>query len=41
MSEKKAEMSQAMKEKLAGKKFTKNPIPGTKYTIMVSSAKVE
>tara|TARA_B100000700_G_scaffold281378_1_gene332001 strand:+ start:327 stop:1154 length:828 start_codon:yes stop_codon:yes gene_type:complete len=39
MSEKKAEMSQAMRKKLAGKKFTKNPIPGTKYTIMVSSAK--
>ena len=39
MSEKKAEMSQAMRQKLAGKKFTKNPIPGTKYTIMVSSAK--
>ena len=39
MSEKKAEMSKAMKEKLAPKKFTKNPIPGTKHTIMVSSAK--
>ena len=39
MSEKKAEMSQAMKEKLAPKNFIKNPIKGTKYTIMVSSAK--
>ena len=39
MSEKKAEMSQAIRQKLAGKKFVKNPIPGTKYTIMISSAK--
>ena len=39
MSEKKAEMSQAMKEKLKPKSFIKNPIKGTKYTIMVSSAK--
>jgi ATP-binding protein involved in chromosome partitioning len=39
MSEKKAEMSQAMKEKLAPKNFIKNPIKGTKFTIMVSSAK--
>jgi ATP-binding protein involved in chromosome partitioning len=39
MSEKKAEMSQAMKEKLAPKSFTKNPIKGTKYIVMVSSAK--
>ena len=39
MSEKKAEMSQAMKEKLRPKSFIKNPIKGTKYTIMVSSAK--
>ena len=39
MSEKKEEISKAMKEKLAPKKFIKNPIPGTKYTIMVSSAK--
>ena len=39
MSEKKAEMSQAMKEKLAPKSFVKNPIKGTKFTIMVSSAK--
>ena len=39
MSGKKAEMSQAMKEKLAPKSFTKNPIKGTKYIVMVSSAK--
>ncbi|MDC6482482.1 P-loop NTPase, partial [Pelagibacteraceae bacterium] len=39
MSEKKAEMSKAMKEKLAPKNFIKNPIKGTKFTIMVSSAK--
>ena len=39
MTEKKAEMSQAMKEKLAPKKFVKNPINGTKYTLLVSSAK--
>ena len=39
MTEKKAEMSQAMKEKLAPKKFIKNPIKGTKYTLLVSSAK--
>ena len=39
MSEKKAEMSQAMKEKLAPKNFVKNPIKGTKFTVMVSSAK--
>ena len=39
MTDKKAEMSQAMKEKLAPKKFVKNPIKGTKYTLLVSSAK--
>ena len=39
MTEKKAEMSQAMKEKLAPKQFIKHPINGTKYTILVSSAK--
>jgi len=39
MSEKKAEMSNKMKEKLAPKNFIKKPIKGTKYTIMVSSAK--
>ena len=39
MSEKKAEMSNEMKKKLAPKNFIKKPIKGTKYTIMVSSAK--
>ena len=39
MSGKKPEMSQAMREKLVSKKFVKNPIKGTKFTIMVSSAK--
>jgi ATP-binding protein involved in chromosome partitioning len=32
-------MSQAMKEKLTPKNFIKNPIKGTKYALMVSSAK--
>ena len=39
MSEKKAGMSNEMKKKLAPKNFIKKPIKGTKYTIMVSSAK--
>ena len=39
MTEKKAEMSDAMKEKLAPKQFIKNPIRGTKYTLLISSAK--
>ena len=39
MSEKKVEMSKTMKKKLAPKQFTKTPINGTKYTILVSSAK--
>ena len=39
MTEKKAEMSQAMKEKLAPKQFVKTPINGTKFTLLVSSAK--
>jgi ATP-binding protein involved in chromosome partitioning len=39
MTEKKAEMSQAMKEKLAPKQFTKNPINGTKKALLISSAK--
>ena len=39
MTEKNVEMSQAMKEKLAPKQFVKTPINGTKYTILVSSAK--
>ena len=39
MTEKKAEMSQAMREKLAPKQFVKTPINGTKFTVLVSSAK--
>jgi ATP-binding protein involved in chromosome partitioning len=39
MTDKKAEMSQAMKKKLAPKQFIKNPINGTKFTLLVSSAK--
>ena len=39
MTEKKAELSPSMKAKLAPKKFIKNPIKGTKYTLLVSSAK--
>ena len=39
MSEKKPELSDAMKKKVEPKNFTKNPILGTKYTIAVSSAK--
>jgi len=39
MSKNKAEMSKSMKEKLSPKNFVKNPIKGTKYTIMISSAK--
>ena len=39
MSKKEAEMSKVMKEKLSPKSFTKSPIKGTKYAILVSSAK--
>jgi len=39
MSEKKPELSDAMKKKLEPKKFSKNPILGTKFTIAISSAK--
>ena len=39
MTEKKAEMSKAMKEKLTPKQFVKTPINGTKFTVLVSSAK--
>ena len=39
MTDKKPELSDAMKRKLEPKKFTKNPILGTKFTIAVSSAK--
>ena len=39
MDKKTAEPSEAIKTKMAPKRFTKNPIPGTKFTIAVSSAK--
>jgi len=39
MTEKKPELSDAMKKKLEPKKFTKNSILGTKFTIAISSAK--
>ena len=39
MPKEKPELSEAMKKKLGGKTFVKNPIPGTKYTIAISSAK--
>ena len=39
MPKEKPELSDAMKKKLGGKTFVKNSIPGTKYTIAISSAK--
>ena len=39
MPDKKPELNDAMKRKLEPKKFTKNPILGTKFTIAISSAK--
>ena len=39
MSLNKAKMSNTLKEKTTPKNFKKNPIKGTKFTIMVSSAK--
>ena len=39
MPKEKPELSEAMKKKFVGKTFVKNPIPGTKYTIAISSAK--
>ena len=39
MTDKKPELNDAMKKKLEPKKFTKNPILGTKFTIAISSAK--
>ncbi len=39
MPDKKPELSAAMKSKLEPKKFIKNPINGTKFTIAISSAK--
>ena len=39
MTNKKPELSAAMKGKLEPKVFKRNPIIGTKYTIAISSAK--
>ena len=39
MPKEKPELSDAMKKKMGGKTFEKNPIKGTKYTIAISSAK--
>ena len=39
MPKEKPKLSEAMKKKLGGKTYVKNPIPGTKYTIAISSAK--
>ena len=39
MSDKNPELSAAMEKKLGTKKFIKNPISGTKFTIAISSAK--
>ena len=39
MSENKAETNKKPKEKPAPKEFKKNPIKGTNFTIMISSAK--
>ena len=39
MSENKAKLSDGLKKNVAPKNFKKNPIKGTKFTIMVSSAK--
>jgi len=39
MDNKTAGLSEAMKQKIAPKSFTRNPIQGTKFTIAISSAK--
>jgi len=39
MPKEKPELSDAMRKKMAGKTFVKNPILGTKFTIAISSAK--
>ena len=39
MTDKKPELSAAMKSKVEPKVFKKNPIIGTKFTIAISSAK--
>ena len=37
MPKEKPELNDAMKKKLQGKTFEKNPIKGTKFTIAISS----
>ena len=39
MSKNKAKTGDGLKEKVSPKNFTKNPIKGTKFTVMISSAK--
>ena len=39
MSENKAKLNDNLKEKITPKNFKKNPINGTKFTLMISSAK--
>ena len=39
MSENKAKLNDSLKRKVAPKNFKKNPIKGTKFTLMISSAK--
>ena len=39
MSENKAKLSKSLGEKTKPKNFSKNPIKGTKFTVMISSAK--
>ena len=39
MTDKKEEIDRALKEKLAPKQFIKHPINGTKFTLLISSAK--
>ena len=39
MSKNKAKTGDSLKEKVSPKNFTKNPIKGTKFTVMISSAK--
>ena len=39
MPKEKPELTEAMKKKIQGKTFEKNPIKGTKFTIAISSAK--
>ena len=39
MSKNKGKMGDDLKEKVSPKNFTKNPIKGTKFTVMISSAK--